>query len=147
MTTNFFLIKTDDVENIWFGVKPLIQKALDHAEGALTTTDVLKLVLNGNQNLWVGLENNDIFSAMITEVISYPRHKILRIITYATVTGHGMDEWYDGMIEKLEDFGRAKGCVGLEAWCRKGFTRKLDWDHTYAVVYKRIKPKLEVLNE
>ena len=147
MTTNFFLVKTDDIDNIWLGVKPLIQKALDHAEGALTTTDVLRLLLNDKQQLWIGIENNSIFSALVSEVINYPRHKILRIITYATITGHGMDEWYESMLEPVEDFARSKGCSALEAWCRKGLTRKLDWDHTYAVVYKRIKPKLEVLNE
>ena len=80
MTPNLFLIKPDDVEDLWFGARPLIQKALDHAEGALTTTDALRLVLNGRMHLWVGFHNNEIFVALLTEIIPYPRHKICRII-------------------------------------------------------------------
>ena len=139
MTNQFFLIRPDDVQDVWPGARPLIEKALVHAEGGLTTTDILRFVLTGAQELWVGFQDTDIFTALITEIIQYPRSKTLRIITFATTTGHDMDIWYDGIMDQLEEFGRANGCDGIEAWCRKGLARKLDWDHTYAVVFKTIK--------
>ena len=145
MTPNLFLIKPDDVEDLWFGARPLIQKALDHAEGALTTTDALRLVLNGRMHLWVGFDNNEIFVALLTEIIDYPRHKICRIITTATQTGHDFDEWYPTMFDNVEKFALSEGCIALEAWCRKGLARKLDWDHEHSVVYKVLNRKQEVL--
>ena len=145
MTPNLFLIKPDDVEDLWFGARPLIQKALNHAEGALSTTDVLRMILNGQMHLWVGFQNNQIFTAIVTEFINYPRHKICRIITTATETGHDLDEWYPTMLEHVGEFALSEGCVALEAWCRKGLARKLDWDHEHSVVYKVLKPNTEVL--
>ena len=145
MTPNLFLIKPDDVEDLWFGARPLIQKALNHAEGALSTTDVLRMILNGQMHLWVGFQDNKIFTAIVTEIINYPRHKICRIITTATETGHDLDEWYPTMLKHVEEFALGEGCVALEAWCRKGLARKLDWDHEHSVVYKVLKQ--EVLNE
>jgi len=148
MTPNLFLVKPDDVENIWFGARPLIQKALDHAEGALTTTDALRLVLNGRMNLWVGFDDNHrIFVAVLTEIISYPRHKICRVITTATATGHDFDEWFPTMYGIIEKFALSKGCSAFEAWVRKGLARKLKWDHEYSVIYKVLKYKPEVLDE
>ena len=145
MTPNLFLIKPDDVEDLWFGARPLIQKALNHAEGALSTTDVLRMILNGQMHLWVGFQDNQIFTAIVTEIIHYPRHKICRIITTATETGHDLDEWYPTMLKHVEEFALSEGCVALEAWCRKGLARKLDWDHEHSVVYKVIKRNTEVL--
>jgi hypothetical protein len=140
MTPNLFLIKPDDVENLWFGAKPLIQKALDHAEGALTTTDALRLVLTGRMQLWLGFHNNEVFVAVLTEIITYPRHKVCRIITTATQTGHDFDEWSPTMYKHVEDYALSQGCAAFEAWVRKGLVRKLkDWDHEYSVIYKVIK--------
>ena len=145
MTPNLFLIKPDDVEDLWFGARPLIQKALNHAEGALSTTDVLRMILNGQMHLWVGFQNNKILTAIVTEIINYTIHKICRIITTATETGHDLDEWYPTMLEHVGEFALSEGCVALEAWCRKGLARKLDWDHEHSVVYKVLKPNTEVL--
>ena len=145
MTPNLFLIKPDDIEELWYGAKPLIQKALNHAEGALSTTDVLRMILNGQMHLWVGFQNNKIFTAIVTEIINYPRHKICRIITTATETGHDLDEWYPTMLKHVGEFALNEGCVALEAWWRKGLARKLDWDHEHSVVYKVLKPNTEVL--
>ena len=139
MTPNLFLIKPDDIEDLWFGARPLIQKALNHAEGALSTTDVLRMILNGQMHLWVGFQDNKIFTAIVTEFINYPRHKICRIITTATQTGHDFDEWYPTMFQNVEEFALSEGCVALEAWCRKGLARKLDWEHNYTVINKPIK--------
>ena len=145
MTPNLFLIKHDDIEDLWFGASPLLQKALNHAEGALSTTDVLRMILNGQMHLWVGFQDNKIFTAIVTEFINYPRHKICRIITTATETGHDLDEWYPTMLEHVGEFALSEGCVALEAWCRKGLARKLDWDHEHSVVYKVLNRNKEVL--
>ena len=147
MNPNLFLVEPDDVENLWYGARPLIQKALDHAEGALNTTDALRLVLNGRMQLWVGFHNNEVFVAVLTEIITYPRHKICRVITTATESGHHFDEWWDVMYNTIERFALSRGCAAFEAWVRKGLVRKLKWDHEYSVIYKVLKYKTEVLNE
>lgn len=127
------------VQDIWPLARPLVEKALAHSEGQMLSADALRMILNNKQQLWVGFEEDILFTAVVTELINYPRHKILRIITFATQTGYGMDHWYDTIVDTLTMFGRSLGCNALEAWCRKGLARKLDWEHNYTVINKPIK--------
>tara|TARA_Y100001963_G_scaffold18941_1_gene23905 strand:- start:963 stop:1391 length:429 start_codon:yes stop_codon:yes gene_type:complete len=139
MTQKLHLVDTDMVQDIWPLARPLVEKALAHSEGQMLSADALRMILNNKQQLWVGFEEDILFTAVVTELINYPRHKILRIITFATQTGYGMDHWYDTIVDTLTMFGRSLGCNALEAWCRKGLARKLDWEHNYTVIVKPIK--------
>ena len=140
MTTHLLLVKTENVQDVWPQARPLIEKALAHDYlGSMTSTDALRLILNERQQLWIGIDT-DIFLAILTEIVHYPKNKVLRIIAFSTVTGHDMDVWYHH-INVLEEFALACECTALEAWARKGLAEKLKWEHEYAVISKPIKPK------
>ncbi len=144
MTTQqqqFILVKTDDVQLIWNEARPLIEKALAHDYmGNMSSSDALRLILNEHQQLWVGINEDGIFLAILTEIVNYPQNKVLRIIAFSTETGHGMNAWYHHL-NTLEEFALVCDCTALEAWTRKGLAEKLNWDHQYAVITKKIKPK------
>ena len=140
MTTRLILVKTENVQDAWPQARPLIEKALAYDYlGSMTSTDALRLILNERQQLWIGVDT-DIFGAILTEVVHYPKNKVLRIIAFSTETGHGMNAWYHHL-STLEEFALACGCTALEAWARKGLAEKLKWEHKYAVISKPIKPK------
>ena len=134
-----YLIKSDDVQDLWSEVRPIIEKALVYSEGALTSTDTLRHILNEQFQLWIAFDRDDVANVVITEIIHYPRQKILRIHNWATNTGHDFDIWYAPGIKVLEEFASNIGCVALEAWCRKGLARKLKWENEYSVIVKPIK--------
>ena len=104
--------------------------------------------LNDKFKLWVGFDSEHparLATAVVTEVIPYPRHRILRIHTWATDTGYNFDEWYQPIVDQLEYYAKSIDCVALEAWCRKGLVRKLpDWEHLYSVISKPIEPEQPV---
>ena len=141
-TQQFFITDPDNVPNIWNDVKPLIDKALtfDHFS-SMTSTDALRMILNGEQQLWIGVEDDSIITAVVTELIFYPRNKVLRVITWSTVTGYGYDNWKLLIENTLKQFGNNNGCSVLEAWCREGLARKLDWEQRAIVITTPIKPK------
>ncbi len=140
MTTQLLLVKTEDVQDVWPKARPLIEKALAYDySGSVTSTDTLRLILNERQQLWIGFDT-DIFLAILTEVVHYPKNKVLRIIAFSTETGHDMNVWYHHL-SVLEEFALACECTALEAWARKGLAEKLKWEHEYAVISKSIKPK------
>ena len=140
MTTQLLLVKTENVQDVWPKASPLIEKALAYDYlGSMTSTDALRLILNERQQLWIGFDT-DIFLAILTEVVHYPKNKVLRIIAFSTETGHDMDAWYHHL-NTLEEFALACECTALEAWARKGLAEKLKWEHKYAVISKPIKPK------
>ncbi len=140
MTTQLLLVKTENVQDVWPKARPLIEKALAYDYlGSMTSTDALRLILNERQQLWIGFDT-DIFLAILTEVVHYPKNKVLRIIAFSTETGHDMNAWYHHL-NTLEEFALACECTALEAWARKGLAEKLKWEHKYAVISKPIKPK------
>ncbi len=143
MTTPIYLVKLEDVEKVWFIVKDLIDKALEHSDGRMMSYDALQMILNKEMQLWIGIKDGTIFSAFLTTIRHHPRHTTLQIVTYATVTGHDAD--FKTMTDTFTRYGRDHGCVSLEAWGRKGLTRALpDWEHLYSVISKPIEPEQPV---
>ena len=138
------LVTEDTIEDIWPIARDLVQKALVHSEGAMQTSDVLRCLLNEKFKLWVGFDEVNpavLATAVITEVIPYPRHRILRIHTWATQSGFEFDTWYQPIVDQLEYYAKSIDCVALEAWCRKGLAKKLKWYNEYSVVVKPINHK------
>ena len=135
-----FLLEAEDIGLVWDDVVPLIEKALQHAEGELVPDDIKKHLDKGDLRLWVALEGKETIAAMVTEVIQYPRKKIVRVITLA---GKNMDMWYD-FLPMIEGYAIRNGCSSLEAWSRKGMTRKLkDWKHSYDIITKDLKQRMQ----
>ncbi len=132
-----YLVPPSDVTKLWGKVEPLITKALKHNHGELISSDILKLLLQRRQLLWIGFEDNDINSALIGEFITYPRKKAFRIITWSTKSGYHYEEWMK-LFDKIEDFARVNGCSLMEAWTRKGLAKKLNWNHSYSIVSKQL---------
>ncbi len=139
-TCKVALVEAEDIDMVWDDVAPLIEKALRHAEGELIPDDIKKHLDSANLRLWVALEDKDVIAAMVTEIIQYPRKKIVRVITLA---GKNMGLWYD-FLPMLEGYAIRHGCSSLEAWTRKGMTRKLkDWKHSYDIITKDLKQRMQ----
>ncbi len=137
MTQQALLIKPKDIPYIWHDVKPLLDKALKHANGELESSDVLKLLLEDDQHLFIGKINGEIQSALIGEFIYYPRKKAFRIITWSTKSGHDYKLWMP-LFNIIENYAKEMGCDLIEAWTRKGLAKKLKWDNEYSIVTKHI---------
>ena len=131
------LVQPNEIPYIWIEVKPLIEKALVHANGEMLPEDVLSLLLQNKEHLFIGYTNDEIQSALVGEIITYPQKKVFRIITWSTKSGHDYEAWID-LFDTIEYFAKSKGCDSIEAWTRKGLARKLKWDNEYSVITKNI---------
>jgi len=136
-------VDKEDIDLVWDEVEPLVKVALKHSEGELLSEDLHPFLKEGEQQLWVAMEDGSIIACMVTEVISYPRKRILRVITIGGKDGKGIDKWY-GFLPMVEGFALKAGCSSLEAWTRKGMARKLkDWNHSYMVITKDLKQRMQ----
>ena len=134
------LVNPEDITYVWDDVVPLLDKALTHSEGELLSEDLAKHLDSGDLRMWVAMQDNEIIACMITEIITYPRKKIVRVITLA---GRDMSMRYD-FLPMLEGYAIRHECSALEAWTRKGMTRKLkDWKHSYDIITKDIKQRMQ----
>ena len=134
------LVGVEDIDLVWDETVPLIEKALLHAEGELIPDDIKEHLDKGDIRLWVAMKDKETIAAMVTEIIAYPRKKIVRVITLA---GKDMSLWYD-FLPMVEGYAVRHGCSSLEAWTRRGMTRKLkDWKHSYDIITKDLKQRMQ----
>lgn len=130
------------IPNVWHKAAPILKKAVDRNFDEMTIDDHYVSCRDGDSTLWLAAENNDITAAGTTEFSVYPRKKILRIVLFASATGRDFDA-FEPFLEQVEAYGVAHGCTDVEAWVRKGFARKLKWDHEYCIISKPIKGEIK----
>jgi hypothetical protein len=131
-----FFVPHDQVASIWEYVLPHIQAAVDHSEGELEANDVFAPLCMGDMQLWVVVDGDAICATLVTEIITYPRKRILRILSLG---GRGLRKWYY-LFPEIEKFAVAQGCDTIEAWARKGFEKMLpDWKSSYQVLTKELR--------
>ena len=137
---NIHLVYPDEVPHIWDQVEPLLSKATPYSEGEVEAQDFAYLIINNEMQLWVSTEDKNITAAMVTQVVHYPRKKVLRIIALGGKDLRKMQKKFEPI---LEGYAIKAGCSALEAWTRRGLLRLVkDWKQSYIIITKDIKEKM-----
>ena len=124
------------VPQVWAYILPHIEAAAVHCEGELEPEDFYPDLVSGEMQLWLVLKGTEVAATVITQIIPYPRKKILRILCLG---GKQMRDWYF-LFDQIENYAILEGCVAIEAWARKGFERVLtDWKSSYQVLTKELR--------
>jgi len=128
------IIASDDIDNIWSDVEPLIKRTSDEL---LDEDDVHQLLKEGTLLLWIITdENGEIVTAMTLAIQKYPRVTSLRIVTCG---GERMKEWLDDFLEKVEDFAKECGCSYIDIDGRSGWSKILkDYHVDYITLRKKL---------
>ena len=133
------LIDPDDIPYIWDHIQPHLEAMSPHSEGELEVEDFHQLLANGEMQLWLAMEDEVILAAMVSQIVSYPRKRILRIIA---IGGGEMGRWLP-FLPGLEEWALENGATALECWGRKGWLRVLDdWKCSYHVLTKDLKSRM-----
>lgn len=61
-------------------VRPHLDKMGDGSNGRYLGTDILAAIAAGRMQLWLGMDAGAIVCVAVTEVISYPRRRAMRLI-------------------------------------------------------------------
>lgn len=107
-----------------------IKAALEYSAGTHTIEDVAQGVSENRFQFWPGIE-----SAVITEIIVYPRLKNLHFF----LAGGDLDELRQ-MRPYIEAWGKSMGCTRVTLAGRKGWARTFLADEGYA-------PKWHILSK
>ena len=73
------LIPPGTVAGVIPSLLPYLVKSQEWTRGRAKVDDILRFVLNGQMQLWVGHDDNDIYGHVITEVKTYPQCKMLTV--------------------------------------------------------------------
>ena len=136
---NIGLVPSDQVPYIWEKVEEHLLRMAPHSEGELEPDDFFESLTDGDMQLWVAIENKDIVASMVTQIVPYPRKRILRIIA---IGGDEMDKWIH-QLPMVEDWALTMGCTALECWGRKGWLKVLkDWKCSYHIITKDLTTRM-----
>lgn len=111
--------------------QPQIEAALQYSGGTHTFADVRDAVHAGQMQFWPGPR-----SAIITEIVVYPRKKVLNLFL-----GAGVMEEIEAMFSGIEAWGASQGCSAASATGRHGWERSFmvkthGWTPTHVVYSK-----------
>lgn len=106
----------------WDFVEKYIRAALEHANGEMTAADVKTRCEENDMQLWVINRSGVAVGACTTELVDYPRLRRVRVVTLG---GENFDDWGELLTQMLSGWGAENGAHQIEAYVRKGFSRKL----------------------
>ena len=134
------LISPEDVAYLWDDVGPMLARVTERSEGEMEPDDYLETLTQGAMQLWIATEEKNITLAMVTQIISYPQKKVLRVIA---ISGEKFIEAHSQFNDMVEAFAIRVGCSPMELWGRKGWKKMLpDWKDSYIVFTKDLKERM-----
>lgn len=121
-------------------VQPILQPALDQSFGELSIQAVFDMLYHQRAQLWLVYEEHSevILGAALTEVVTYPHVKALRVILLG---GQDMKKWQDLLDEFFGVFCDEQKLDRIELAGREGFKhalRNLGYTQAYTVLIKEI---------
>lgn len=110
-----------------------LEPALDYAGGTHLWDDIVQGIAEGRFQFWPGIR-----SAIITEIIEYPRQRTLHFF----LAGGNQPE-LEVMLPGILQWGRSRGCtsaslVGRQGWTRSFLTRTEGWKPRSVVMTKEL---------
>ena len=125
------------VDLLWDEVEPLLQKAVDKANGEMTTEELKEQILNGETLLYTVDDTDYIVAAVTFQKRHFDNGK--EVLVILTAGGERLYEWMDDVLEEANNVGRESGCedvyvVGRSGWKKPLGERGFQVAHT---VYKK----------
>jgi len=99
---------------------PYLTKSQEWTRGRATVDDILRFILTGQMQLWVGHEEGKIYGHVITEIKDYPQRRML-VVQYCALESHHMQYMDDEVSDLLDRFAKDAGCSGVEFVGRPGW--------------------------
>lgn len=116
-----FQVAVSNITPAWPQLEPILGAAL-----ALSSThdleSVRRALMGQSAHLWVQWDGERIEAAVVSEFVHYPTGIWNRVWLGGARPDAKMD--IDGFVSAMTEWGRAHGCVGLEAIGRHGWLRK-----------------------
>lgn len=126
-----------NIEKVWGVVSPMLEKAMDKWLPVWEINDVKEDLITGKRILWITIDNEEekVYGALVTEIMLYPREKILNIVL---IGGDEMKKWRECFLEKITAFARSEECYALQGIGRKGWEKVLPDFFQSAIVFNKI---------
>ena len=114
------LIPFESHEVVWPLVRNYMKGAADYTYGRFEVDDIKIGLAGGNQQLWAAYEDERVYGAVVTEIVTYPR---MQALVMHFTGGIELPRWKPQMLESLQVFGKENNCDIIESYGRPGWER------------------------
>ena len=108
------------VNTCWKQIEPFMAKAAKYTYGRFTSDDIYDSVTEHDYQLWVAFDETGIKGAVVTNIMVYPKRKLLCM---SFCGGYDLKEWKEPMLSLLQRYAKDMGCDGIEATARAGWAK------------------------
>lgn len=129
-------VPSDKVDAVWPYVEDMIATALNkNPDGFFSPDDIKRLCADKSMQLWIGRDDDSAELAIVTQILIYPRKKVL---TWVIVSGKNRRiaaQWWMAK-DVIENYARENGCDAIMGYGRRGWKRKyphLDYHNIHTV--------------
>jgi hypothetical protein len=119
------MVPTQYVDTCWKRIEPFMEGAAKYTYGRYTSDDIYNCVEDGSHELWVAYEGNEFKGAVVTNIIVYPKRKLLAM---AFCGGYNLKTWKEPMLALLQRYAKDMGCDGIESTARSGWAKVFKTD-------------------
>lgn len=131
-------IHSKDIDLYWNDAKPLLQKAIDRADGEYTIEWLYNSLKEVTRNLWVVFKGGVMIAAITTRIDEYPSGIKIGCIDFAG--GSDFKDW-KMFTDYIENLFFDLGCSKLEIAGRLGWLR-LHTDKGFKPIYHVLRKEL-----
>lgn len=114
------LVPTEAVIDVWPVVGPMLEEASRRSNGRFELMDILTDIVDGEQSLWLALDDVAIIGCCTVRIIRYRTGLVT--LCYEYLGGSSVNTWIEEGHRVLSEYAREYGCTRLEvAQGRKGW--------------------------
>lgn len=122
-----------NIEEVWDNAVPFLAR-IPEIGVRYELKDVKRWLESGELQLWVIWSPEEVVAIFCTEVVSFPKAKVLRI---AYAAGTKMRRWV-GFLPKLEEWAKSEGYTEIEIEGRPGWGRVTGYEETSRTWSRRL---------
>lgn len=113
------LVLPEHYDVIWPDIHDYMAGAAKYTYGRFEAEDIKENLKEKEQQLWIAFDNS-IKGAVITEIIQYPR---IRVLSMHFTGGKELQTWKQPMLNILQSYAKDKGCEVIESMGRNGWSK------------------------
>jgi hypothetical protein len=114
-----YLPPIEEVVRRWSEIEPVLARATTRT-GCYEPIDLLMMAANGKAGLWLCKHGDEIDAALVTQVVIYPRRRILEVIFGG---GNNLKRWVETAVEAIDQHASELGCSHVACVGRSGWVR------------------------
>jgi hypothetical protein len=126
------VVLPEHIELVWPNIEQYMSGAAQYTYNRFNTNDIKKDLINKPQQLWIAYDEEEVYGAVVTEIIVYP--KMTTLMMHFT-GGKKLPRWKQPMLKLLQRFAKDQGCNVIESYGRPGWEKVFKNDG-YKEVFK-----------